>query len=144
MGQDGVFVAFGAGGIAARTRSSNDYTERIVGQNLLPAALLRTFNAPAPECCWCWRRVANVEREQVNIYVIVTMILAVLYGFHRVLDEVELLKERIISVIQSYVEVRDELDRAKRFDPPELDQNQLQENRENDPDDDEGCDGVRR
>lgn len=85
-----------------------------------------------------------MEREQVNIYVIVTMILAVLYGFHRVLDEVEPLKERIISVIQSYVEVRDELDRAKRFDPPELDQNQLQENRENDPDDDEGCDGVRR
>ncbi|MFJ7946880.1 hypothetical protein ACIQ6K_24985 [Streptomyces sp. NPDC096354] len=51
----------------------------------------------------------------MNIYVIVTMILAVLYGLHRVLDEVGPLKERIISVIQSYVEVRDELERAKRI-----------------------------
>ncbi|MER5892673.1 hypothetical protein [Streptomyces sp. NPDC001876] len=46
--------------------------------------------------------------------VIIAMILAALLGLHRVLDEVESLKERIISMIHSYVEVREVLDQAKR------------------------------
>lgn len=42
------------------------------------------------------------------------MILTALLGFGRVLDEVESLKGRIIKMIRSFVEVRNELDRAKR------------------------------
>ncbi|WP_405709109.1 MULTISPECIES: hypothetical protein [unclassified Streptomyces] len=55
----------------------------------------------------------------MNTTAIVTMILAALLGFGRVLDGVESLKEGIIKMIRSFVEVRDELDRAKRSHRPE-------------------------
>ncbi|MFF3956131.1 hypothetical protein ACFYY1_23330 [Streptomyces sp. NPDC001890] len=56
--------------------------------------------------------------KQLNTTAIVTMILAALLGFGRVLDGVESLKEGIIKMIRSFVEVRDELDRAKRSHRP--------------------------
>ncbi|MEU9094322.1 hypothetical protein [Streptomyces sp. NPDC048428] len=55
----------------------------------------------------------------MNPTVIMAMFLAALLGLGRVLDEVESLKGRIIKMIRSFAEVRDELDRAKRTNRPE-------------------------
>ncbi|MFE7045923.1 hypothetical protein ACFU9X_42970 [Streptomyces atratus] len=64
----------------------------------------------------------------MNTYAIVTAILAVLYSLHRVLDQVEPTKGRIIVMIRAFKEVRNEWDSVKRDkgeekDPDELDGN---------------------
>ncbi|MFE5109452.1 hypothetical protein [Streptomyces sp. NPDC056663] len=64
----------------------------------------------------------------MNTYAIITAILAVLYGLHRILDQVEPTKGRIIVMIRAFKEVRNEWDGIKRDkgeekDPAELDGN---------------------